>query len=529
MNRLSSDGDAPERVVLAETDTIALGAATLAPSTRELIWPGGRVMLEPRVTQTLVALAQAEGRVVSRDVLVERCWGGLSVSEDAINRALSHARKAGREAGGAFEVETIARVGYRLVIHEGAGAQASDAAAAGKAEAPSTATAVVSRKQLFVAAGATLAVASGAGGWMIWRSQGARRPAPPQEAVDLLARAQEANAIATPGEYAQAAAFLERAVDIAPDYADAWGALSIAYNGMRTGAPSDQHEVLLGRQRAAAERALALDPKNVDGAVGMGLWLYRLGSWVAPERYFLRVLEANPANAAARMQLARVVADVGRSREALALAREAFDGGFATPRTAALIGELLWTIREQARALVWLEDQDKRWPRHTGLWFPRLFIHAYAGRVRQVQAMIDDKARRPLGVEAANFNAWILVAQAIAGKDSADLERALEAHRALARQGVGHAQNAIGVLAFFGEIDEAFQQLRAVYLGEGRCRTSPIRRLKASISRARCGSPAISSGRSSPRSGPIRASPVSASMSAWRPIGVKPARPRTFG
>jgi TolB-like protein/tetratricopeptide (TPR) repeat protein len=63
--------------------------------------------------QVLVALAQRQGQVVSRDALVEMCWGGRAVSEDAIQRAIAKVRKLG-ETSGAFHIDTVARVGYRL-------------------------------------------------------------------------------------------------------------------------------------------------------------------------------------------------------------------------------------------------------------------------------------------------------------------------------------------------------------------------------------------------------------------------------
>jgi TolB-like protein len=69
--------------------------------------------LEPRVMQVLVALAQADGRTVSRDTLVERCWGGVIVGEDAIQRCIGRLRKVA-DATKAFEIVTLSRVGYRL-------------------------------------------------------------------------------------------------------------------------------------------------------------------------------------------------------------------------------------------------------------------------------------------------------------------------------------------------------------------------------------------------------------------------------
>jgi DNA-binding winged helix-turn-helix (wHTH) protein/Tfp pilus assembly protein PilF len=452
MKRVADALESPGRVVLAEAEPLRLGRAALRPATRELIWGDERAVLEPRVVQTLVALAQAGGQVVSRDALVERCWGGLHVGEDAINRALSMARKAGRRAGDAFAIETIPRVGYRLVIDPEARPAGSMPASVDRPRPD--------RRVLLAAGVAGLVVSAGAAA-ALWR------PGPSREAQDLYRRARAAISIASAGQYAQAVAFLEEAVRIEPDYAEAWGALSMAYFGLRNATPPEALEALAGRQRAAAERALALDPKNPDANAAMGLLLYRLGSWEAPARYFRAALEANPNAGPVRVHYARVLADVGRIRAAYGMAKTAFDSNERTPRLAGLIGELLWSLGDTARALVWMQDADRRWPRHTAIWFPLLFMHAFAGRPQQAEAMAEDATRRPLGVEVRNFEAWVLVARAQASKASGDRDRALAAHRAMAQEGAAHIGNMIGVLATFGNLDEAFQKLRLFYLGEG--------------------------------------------------------------
>ena len=79
----------------------------------EVIWEGGRVALQPRVMQVLVVLGAHPDKVISRDVLIETCWGGRTVGDDAINRCISQLRKLAQQTD-AFQVETIPRVGYRL-------------------------------------------------------------------------------------------------------------------------------------------------------------------------------------------------------------------------------------------------------------------------------------------------------------------------------------------------------------------------------------------------------------------------------
>jgi TolB-like protein/DNA-binding winged helix-turn-helix (wHTH) protein/tetratricopeptide (TPR) repeat protein len=94
----------------------ALGQANVRPSSGGVEVEGRTIRLQPRVMQVLVALAHANGEVVSRDQLVARCWGGLAVGDDAINRCIGQLRRlADIDAPGAFEIVTLARIGYRLV------------------------------------------------------------------------------------------------------------------------------------------------------------------------------------------------------------------------------------------------------------------------------------------------------------------------------------------------------------------------------------------------------------------------------
>jgi DNA-binding winged helix-turn-helix (wHTH) protein len=107
------------RIDLAHAPDMALDAIAIRPSSREIERAGKREILEPRVMQVLVALTGADGAVVSRQDLVDRCWDGRAVGEDAINRCIGKLRRIA-EADGAqsFVIETIPRVGYRLVANK---------------------------------------------------------------------------------------------------------------------------------------------------------------------------------------------------------------------------------------------------------------------------------------------------------------------------------------------------------------------------------------------------------------------------
>lgn len=104
-----------EIIDLAHTGDFVLGAIKVRPSLRQIEHHCHRDILEPRIMQVLVALAEGGGAVVSREDLVRRCWRGQSVSDDAINRCIAKLRRIAETCGGqTFIIDTIARVGYRL-------------------------------------------------------------------------------------------------------------------------------------------------------------------------------------------------------------------------------------------------------------------------------------------------------------------------------------------------------------------------------------------------------------------------------
>ena len=109
----SADRSAP--MDLAREADLRLGPALVRPSLSEVVAAGRTIRLQPRVMQVLVVLARADGEVVSRDELLARCWGGLAIGDDAINRCIGRLRRLSEEeAPGAFTIGTLPRIGYRL-------------------------------------------------------------------------------------------------------------------------------------------------------------------------------------------------------------------------------------------------------------------------------------------------------------------------------------------------------------------------------------------------------------------------------
>jgi DNA-binding winged helix-turn-helix (wHTH) protein/TolB-like protein len=100
---------------LAAEPDFAIGPLLVSPSLREVRAADRRETVEPRVMQVLIALVRADGAVVSRDTLIEHCWGGRIVGDDAINRCIAKVRSLAEFPGApAFEIMTVPRVGYLL-------------------------------------------------------------------------------------------------------------------------------------------------------------------------------------------------------------------------------------------------------------------------------------------------------------------------------------------------------------------------------------------------------------------------------
>ena len=104
-----------DQINLAHASAFRLGPVAVEPALRQISGVSSET-LEPRVMQVLVVLAMANGAIVARDDLVRQCWEGRIVGDDAINRVIARLRKLTKDHGkGALQIETINKVGYRLI------------------------------------------------------------------------------------------------------------------------------------------------------------------------------------------------------------------------------------------------------------------------------------------------------------------------------------------------------------------------------------------------------------------------------
>jgi TolB-like protein/cytochrome c-type biogenesis protein CcmH/NrfG len=88
----------------------------LDPGLSELTRDGEAVPVEPQVFDLLAYLIESRERVVTKDDLIARIWGGRAVSESTLTSRINAARKAVGDTGkDQAVIRTIARKGFRFV------------------------------------------------------------------------------------------------------------------------------------------------------------------------------------------------------------------------------------------------------------------------------------------------------------------------------------------------------------------------------------------------------------------------------
>lgn len=98
-----------------------LGPFTVRPEFNEVVVNGHAERLEPQIIAVLCHLHARLGEVVSRDELIDACWGGLAVTDDAVTRCISRLRQLFRGAEDAVTIETISKRGYCLRVADQSG------------------------------------------------------------------------------------------------------------------------------------------------------------------------------------------------------------------------------------------------------------------------------------------------------------------------------------------------------------------------------------------------------------------------
>lgn len=437
---------------LAGRPDFALGDMVVSPSTRAVRGPGGEAVVEPRVMQVLVVLAEAGENVVTRDALFRRCWGGVYVGDDSLNRAIAAVRRAVAEiAGDSVAIETIPRTGYRLTVKDRRGRDWD-------LPPRSRLTRRVALAGAAVGAGA-LALA----GWHFLGSD----EAAPSPAAALHARGLDALRYMMPERDAEAVALLNEAVRLDPGYAPAWGTLALAYRRVAEDGPPSRAAAATQRAVAAARRALALDPDSADAQAALALLRPSYRDWFAAEARLRRLLARSPDQPALVGALARLLFEVGRVRESVAAMARTMRLDPLSPSNywRRMFG--LWSAGDLIEAERVIDRGAQLFPRHADIWFARFWLLATSGRAGEALAMARDTAGRPVGVPQSWFDRIMLAARAFETRAPADIAAMTAAYARAARETATGAEVAMLLAASFGRLDEAFAIAVAYFFDRG--------------------------------------------------------------
>lgn len=448
------------QIELARARVFQLGCLLVQPPLRQITDPDGESeTVEPRVLQVLIALSRAPGTVVSRDDLIASCWGGRIVGDDAINRVIGQARRIAEGIGrSSFRIETVARVGYRLLEDT----PHSAVPETGPAEAPANPR--LDRRTLMggIGAGALLLAAGGAFLAMRGRSDG-----PPAAIAPLLAQAATAVQQGTAEGADQAIGLLRRAVEQCPDCADAWGMLALTYAVTAQGRSGALRENLRSRAQEAGKRAEDLQPGNVHAVLATAQLIPQFGNWGRIESRLRRAQAGAPDHQPLLMALGTLMGSVGRCREGGELIERAVKVGPPSPALAQFEIEALWSAGRSDEADRAATQAFATYPSHFGVWFARLHLLLASGRAREALSQIDDPDTRPAIVAPEDFPMLAQVARAALSRADSDIDRAVEMVVAAARRGAGYAETGIQYAALLGRADAAFAIADAYYFDRG--------------------------------------------------------------
>jgi DNA-binding winged helix-turn-helix (wHTH) protein len=444
---------------LAHAAPFRLGQVEVHPGTRQLIRAGKSETLEPRVMKVLVALAWAEGAILTRDELTQSCWGGRVVGENAIHRAISRLRDVALKfGGGSFQLETITKVGYRLIV-PGAEPPASAVLAAEPA-APA-----IGRRRLLIGGSAAALGLAGAAAWFVNRP--AAGHVPPGEALELYRQGKLLQRQGLDEQVKQAIAFFSQAVKIDPLYADAWGALALSYRNLLESYAEGQEASAANLARSAARRALALDRDNADAAATLILIEPHFRRWAEFEQDVRGLLSKHPDHWVLRSEAAHILYQVGRWEEGIEHGRKVLEIDPFLPMAHNSLARALWSAGRLQEAHSLIDKAVERWPAHYTLWNTKYNILAFSGRAAAAIAAFADPERPTFGVAPTAAHNRTVLARAIETGSPDDVAAALAIHRSQALAQVSNIPHSALVFAALGQADLTFEALDAYFFGRG--------------------------------------------------------------
>jgi DNA-binding winged helix-turn-helix (wHTH) protein/tetratricopeptide (TPR) repeat protein len=437
--------------VAAETD-LQFDGWTVNRVSGEISRAGRSARLPQQPLRILVELFDHAGEVVTREQLVKVLWpAGIVDFDNGLNVAVRKLRVALDDVGDVPRyVETLPRVGYRFIGVRG-----------GSTPAPADASATsrpTSRVTLAISV-ASLAIALGLGWWLgaggPTSNEPAREPArhvPSVRAQELYLEGLNLRSRRDIETGALARGRFEAAIREDPEYAQAWAALgeSISASVVRQLiTPADG----VPKARAAAERAIALDPNLVEGHYLLGqIYMDHDKDFAAAKREYDRALAINDKAARLYHHYGMLEGHLGHIEQALAYLRRARELEPMTLLYAGNYGGLLYQARRYDEAVAFLRPLVDANPG---------FDQARSVLARSMLAIGDlDGALRELQLrgQVGIYQSDLGIVYAKMGRRD-DALREIERLAQRGREGYGVAYDEALIYVTLGDLDAGCEQL----------------------------------------------------------------------
>lgn len=273
---------------LAAEGDFRLGTLLVRPSACRVVDARGEIRVEPRIMEVLIVLCRAEGGTVTRDQLIDACWSGRVISDDAIARVIAKVRQLANRGDELphFQLETLPKIGYRLSrMPSSSGAIQGAASAEVPASDQHAETAAIpwmqgsrwltrlSKSWPVLLVGAAVIGAIG----LVWIAQWSPKPRSHDADADAVRLTQAARALIherNRTSVAEAEHLLREAVAADPSYAPAWARLAHAtwfpWRLAEMNEPGAKIRVK-AEALAYANRALAIAPNLAEAQGIMGM------------------------------------------------------------------------------------------------------------------------------------------------------------------------------------------------------------------------------------------------------------------
>jgi tetratricopeptide (TPR) repeat protein len=264
----------------------------------------------------------------------------------------------------------------------------------------------------------------------------------------------------------QAIALYERAVKLAPAFAEAWGRLGVICAICSHYRERPQALALRGKAQSAGDRALQLDPGNVYGEMALAIAQPFIGHWLEWDQRMTRALAQEPQNDDLLTYRAVMLQFEGRAAESVPLYQRIAERPLR-PAVYTNYVKALWTAQRPVELEDAMSDAASLYPSHPTIWFTRFQILAFSGQTEAAVALAKDAEGRPPDFGDETISALVKLARAVGSHNPVDVESVMSGEVRAAHVEAGEAENSIRNASALGRVDDAFQLAEAYYFARG--------------------------------------------------------------